>query len=330
MNKLISYFTIILIGFVLALSCEKSDRTFDAKRSESMALVQIFNQMPVTDNITTPPQNFQFIRVFLNDIDVARGGNTPLTQWNALSTSLGRYFEVEPGEVRIRLSQDVLASGTPTEVYNQNTAALRADQKYGLILYDFNQPPMIVEEPMNHLPTRPSMDTDTVSYVRFFNLMRESPGINSPLKLQYQYRYIINPLWTLKDLEEGKIPPGSIVGGAVPNADRILSDWIDIGKPLSFGEETGWVEIATKKVTYVTQGTQTCTFRILVVEGGDVGIHKNAENELLCRSTRAATGTLAIYRPELAVEIGRYRYHFFSGYRDGGAPGMSMSMYYQK
>jgi hypothetical protein len=69
--------------------------------------------------------------------------------------------------------------------FENNTKTLKAG-KQDLIIYDYDKPALVVEEPDNYIPDQPSYDTDTVENVRFFNLMSETPGVASDLKLQYQ------------------------------------------------------------------------------------------------------------------------------------------------
>jgi hypothetical protein len=210
----------------LALSCEKHTIEFDSQPATGLALVQFHNEIPVPSGTA-----YNFLKVELNGVDVTNGNKVTLSSWNSIPTLLGRYFHTTPGTATLKLYQ-----GTAMNLVYEQSISLQAG-KQGLILYDYNQPPLVVTEPDNFVPDRPSADTDTIEYVRFFNLMREAPGVGSDLKLQYQYQYTLHPLYTLEDEQKGLIPAGKKVGETTGDATK--SDWLDLGQPVAFGENTG-------------------------------------------------------------------------------------------
>jgi hypothetical protein len=161
--------------------------------------------------------------------------------------------------------------------------------------------------------------------------MRESPGVATTLKLQYQYEYVINPLYTLADAAAGKIPAGSKVGDAVPLANQKRSGWKNLGSPVGFGENTDWQIVPVKKTSYISQGTQRVDYRIVVAQGGEVGVTMTAgDNLLICAASRTTTAATTGFTDYWTGNIGRYAYHFFSGYRAGTIPGMEIVQFFQK
>jgi hypothetical protein len=180
--------------------------------------------------------------------------------------------------------------------------------------------------------------SDTIQYVKFFNLMYESAGVPTGLKLQYQYQYTINPIWTEEDVEKGRAPAGLTTNdflanaalAQIPTAQQKRSAWINLGPSVGFGENTGWQVVPVKRTAYLSQGSVRVDYRIVVTSGGVPGTNMNADNVLLARITRPATGALTAYSDWWTADTGRWRYHFFAGYRDGGAPGVGVAQYGQK
>ena len=307
--KKIKNIGLILTVALLATSCEKNEIVFDSRPVDGLALVQFHNEIPVPSGSA-----FNFLKVELNGIDVTNENRVTLDSWNAIPARnngdyLGRYYTTTPGTATIKLYQ-----GTALKLVYEQSVNLQAG-KQNLILYDFNKPPLVVTEPDNFIPDRQSFDTDTIEYVRFFNLLRESPGVESPLKLQYQYQYTINPLYTLADEAAGKIPAGKEVGDAVPAADQVKSAWLNMGGPLAFGENTGWQLVPIKKTGYVTQGSARVDYRVKVVQGGVEGETMTAGDNLLICYNRSGSKQNNGYTDYWLGTIGRRYYHFFSGYR---------------
>jgi len=301
--KKIKYLGVILMAALFAMSCEKHEIAFDSRPADEMALVQFHNEIPVPAGVT-----YNILKVELNGMDVTNGNRVSLASWNSIPTAYGCYYATNPGVATIKLYQ-----GTAMNLVYEQSVTLQAG-KQGLILYDFNQPPLIVLEPDNFIPDRMSYDTDTIEYVRFFNLMREEPGVASNLKLQYQYQYTLHPLYTLEDAAAGKIPAGKNVGDATGDATK--SAWLNLGESLSFGENTGWQLVPIKKTSYVTQGFARVDYRVKVTQGGVVGTTMTDGDNLLICYDHAGTRWNGYSYYVTTGTIGRRYYHFFSGYRN--------------
>ena len=325
MNKILKYTVMIFTATLFMMSCEKHEIGFDTVSNTNMAFVQLHNQLPVPVGT-----EYNFYKVELNGLDLSRNGgtppvNVPLNSWNSLPTALGRYYETATGQASIKLYQ----STNHVLKYDQSVA-LQAG-KQGLILYDFDKPPLSFMEVDNFINDRAPYFTDTVTFIRFFNLMQESAGVASNLKLQYQYQYLINPLYTETDALQGKIPAGYKIGDAVPEANRVRSPWINLGGPVGFGEDTGFQIVPVKRVTWVSQGDARIDYRVVVAQGGVEGVTMTAGDHLLiCRDGRsAASVTASGFTDWWTGYVGRYAYHFFGGYRDD-IPGMAIVQYFQR
>jgi hypothetical protein len=314
--KTLKYIVLMGATLLLALSCEKHVIEFDSTPASGLALVQFHNEIPVPAGVA---QNF--LKVELNGVDVTNGNKVTLSSWNSIPTALGRYYHTTPGTATIKLYQ-----GTALNLVYEQSVTLQAG-KQGVILYDFNQPPLVVAEPDNYLPDRASFDTDTIQYVRFFHLMREAPGVGSDLKLQYQYQYTLHPIYTLDDAQKGLIPEGKKIGDVTK--DETKSAWLDLGQSLAFGENTDWQIVPVKKNSYVTQGSARVDYRVKVVEGGVEGSTMTAGDHLLIAFDRSSSKMIAGYSDYWTGTVGRRYYHFFSGYRTV-TPGVDIVQFIEK
>ena len=325
MKKILKYTVMIFTATLVMMSCEKNEIAFDAVSNTDVAFVQLHNQIPVPTGT-----EYIFYKVELNGVDLSRNGgdppvNVPLNSWNSLPTSVGRYYETAAGQASIKLYQST------NHVLKYDQSANLQTGKQGLILYDLNKPPVVFDEAETFINDRAPYFTDTVTFIRFFHLMQESAGVASNLKLQYQYQYVYNPLYTETDALQGKIPAGYKIGDAVPAADRIRSPWINLGGPLAFGEDTGWQIVPVKREAWISQGSARVDFRIVVAQGGVVGVTMTAgDNLLICRDGRNATTlNTSGFTDWWTSYVGRRVYHFFGGYRND-TPGMALVLYYQR
>jgi hypothetical protein len=314
--KKLKYISLILTATFFMMSCEKHVIEFDSRPASDVALVQFHNEIPVPSGA-----DYNFLKIELNGVDVTHGNKVTLSSWNTIPTALGRYYSTNTGSATIKLYQ-----GTAFNLVYEQTVTLKAG-KQGLLLYDYNQPPLVVTEPDNFIPDRPSFDTDTVEYVRFFNLLRESPGVESGLLLQYQYQYTLHPLYTLEDEQKKLIPDGYNVGDATGDATK--SPWLDLGAPVAFGEDTGWQLVPIKKTSYVSQGSARVDFRVKVTQYGTVGTDMIAEDNLLICYDRSSNRTVNGYTDYWTGTVGRRYYHFFSGYRTV-TPGVDIVQFIEK
>ena len=334
---------VILTVALFFVSCTKVDESdFTAKAvTNDMALIQLINQLPVP-----VADKWNFLKVELNGEVVSRGivgagsGDYvyPLNSWSLRPSEL-RYYEVPVGTVSIKLYRNI-AEATPADPNPVPVMQLEYDKqvtvqagKQGLILYDFDKPPVVHPEVDNFLPERTRFYTDTVQYLKFFNFMHESAGVESTLKLQYQYQYVYHPIWTEEDVANGKAPDGVVVGpGYVTANDNTTkrTEWLNLGAPVGFGENTGWQLVPVKRTQYLNQGSASVYYRIVVAQGGTEGVNMTVgEHQLICRNNRAA-GALFNYNDYWTANTGRWYYHIFAGYRDDGAPGPWVAQFIYK
>jgi hypothetical protein len=150
-----------------AFSCEKNEIKYDAAPISGTAEFQLAYVVPVTavaaNNITRVEING---RLYSNN-------TAPLLTYNGIpSGAVSSFYTVEPGIVNIKMYQGV--DGT-TLVYDQSTTLVEGKQN--IFVHDFSQPPVVID---NGYPYEKSvtLDTDSVSYVKFYNFLYETLSVS--------------------------------------------------------------------------------------------------------------------------------------------------------
>ncbi len=313
--KTIKYISLFLLTIFVFTACEKNVIEYDSEPTEQ-AEFQIHYFEPVTPS----NNNFYMYQIKIND-KLVTNSTTPLNSYNALpSGAVGLFFTTNPGEVNIKLFQ----STNLNLVYDKNVT-LRAG-KQNVVVHDLNQPPIVFDTEFPFISERKSYYTDTIGYVKFYNLLYETKGEPTSLTLQYQYQYILHPIYTEDDRDKGLIPEGKKVGDVTGDTRR--SDWYNLGKPVAFGETTGWQEVPVKKSSFLAQGSANIYYRILVTSGGEVGVTMDAEGRLRARTT-GVNHPLNTYNDYWSLTVGRRSHHFFSGTRNE-APGSAVRTFWGK
>ncbi|MDR1884493.1 MAG: hypothetical protein LBR26_17225 [Prevotella sp.] len=300
--KIIKYISIFLLAAFVSVSCSKEDIEYGgAVPLTDEAEFQLHYMVPVTTASTN-----DIFKVDLNGKTITNN-TTPLSVYNVVPTSIGRFFTTKAGTVNLKLYQ----STDLNLIYDK--AVTLGSGKQNVVVYDFDKPPVVFDNgyPYPYPNDHTSYDTDTIAYVKFYNFMYDSPGVATTLKIQYQYQYTLHPLYTLDDEAKGKIPSGKKVGDAT--GDATLSAWLNLGKAVGFGETTGWQVIPVKKATYVSQGAARLDYRVIVTaeNGGIPGV--NVVDDGTWRLIRGS-GT-ATYADYWTATIGRRYHHFFRGHR---------------
>jgi hypothetical protein len=303
-NNMKRFNTIIHVCFgalLVMTSCEKTDIDYDAVPASDLASFQIGHYTPITKVATNNIYKIELDGSLLtNDKNVLAYYNT------SPGGGVARFFTAQPGKVNLKFYKG--ADLTP--LYDQDVTLTKGKQN--VIVHDYNQPPLVLPRnfdiPYPQDLTKASFDTDTIGYVRFINLMYETDGQPTTLKLQYQYQYTLHPLYTIADEKAGKK-----VGDATSDATK--SAWLNLGAPVGFGESTGFQPVPAKKATYVSQGTARVDYRIIVsaANGGVSGTNVivNANGEWLLKVGSSTTG----YADYWTIGVGRYYTHYFAGFR---------------
>ncbi len=272
-----------------AFSCETNEIEFNTTPISGKAEFQLHYIVPVTAVATN--------NIYRVEIDGQLYANptAPLTTYNGLPNSgVSAFYNVEPGTVNIKLYQGTDGSAL---VYDQNATLVAGKQN--IFVHDFNQPPVVID---NGYPYEKSvtLDTDTTSYVKFYNFLYETAGVPTTLRLQYQY------IFTRSYFNE--------------KFERIVvnKDTLDVGPPVAFGESTGWQPVKVFKEVYNSSGTARLDYLIQIVD---------ANGDIVGRlQARTSGGVLRDYADNWTTTVGRNVHHIFAGLRTV-APGSAVRLF---
>lgn len=274
--KILKYISLILI-VVFALSCEEHEIEYNTTPIGDLAQFQLHYFVPLTANSS----NYLY-RVEIND-ELYSNSDAPLSTYNAIpSGSVGRFFTVEPGTVNIKLYK-----GTAEElVYDHNTTLTTGKQN--VFVYDFNEDPLVFDNGYPYV-SNVTEDTDSITYVKFYNFLFETEGIPTDLKLQYQY------------------------------IDSNTDELINIGTPVSFGETTGWQPVKIIKTINNSSGYARVYYKIKVID--DDG---NIVDDLQLFNS---SSNYVSYSDYWTGYIGRRAHHIMAGFRSA-QPKASVRLFY--
>ncbi len=265
--KIIKYLSLILAVTLMA-SCEKNVIEFDATTIGEVAEFQLHYIVPVNavaaNNITKVEINNQ---LYANS-------KAPLNTYNAIPNgSVGKFYTVNPGNVNIKMYQ-----GTNMDVLVYDQSVTVTAIKQNLFVHDFNLPPVVIDNEFPYI-RREVVETDTTTWVKFYNFLYETAGVPTTLKLQYQY------------------------------ISHRTGQLVNVGAPVAFGETTGWQQVLLLKLPneQVTAGSRRIDYRIKVVD--DAG---NIVGDLMVRN---ASGVMVPYADFWTGTIGRRVHHIFCGFR---------------
>lgn len=277
--KIIKYLSLILAVTLMA-SCEKVPIEYDATPIGEKAEFQLHYIVPVTsaavNNITKVEINGQ---LYSNNKSI-------LSTYNAIpSGSSGRFYIVAPGPVNIKMYQ---GNDMDQLVYDQNTTLVVGKQN--IFVHAFNQPPVVIDNGYPYI-RRQTVETDSTTWVKFYNFLYETAGVPTTLKLQYQY------------------------------VSHRTGELVNIGKPVAFGESTGWEQVLLLKLPtdLVTSGSRQIDYKIKVIDNSG-----NIVGDLQAMKTN---GTYASYSDYWTGYIGRKVHHIFCGYRAVAAPNSAVRLF---
>ena len=278
MKNIVRLLSLFFLLVTLGTACKKHVIEYDSYNlPKDAAEFQLHYFVPViagaANNIT---------RVEIND-KLYANSTTPLTTYNALpSGGVGLFFTAPSGVTNIKLYK----GDNPVLVYDKNVTLTPGKQN--VFVYDFDKTPVVIDNgyPYERIITD---STGTFAWVKFYNFLFETAGVTTPLKLQYQYQYNTDP-------------------GPAPHTNK-MSEWTNVGKPVAFGETSGWelVPVIKHPDRIVAQGQERIDYRIRVIgaNGEDLGPLK----------VQGSTGSMADYADWWTATIGRHYHHILAGFR---------------
>ena len=270
-------------------ACEKNEIKYDAAPISGTAEFQLHYVVPVT---AVAANNINRVEI---DGRLYSNITAPLLTYNGIpSGAVSGFYNVEPGTVNIKLYQ---GTDGATLVYDQNVTLVAGKQN--IFVHDFNQPPVVID---NDYPYEKAVtfDTDTTSYVKFYNFLYETAGVPTPLRLQYFYVY------TRSHFNE--------------KGERIIDgqEIENVGPPVAFGESTGWQPVKVFKEVYNSGGSARLDYLLFVVDG-------NGE-PVAPLQARTTGGTMQPYADSWTTSVGRNVHHIFAGLRTA-APGSAVRLF---
>jgi hypothetical protein len=293
--RLVKYILGIFV-VLAAVSCKKNVVKYDAKQANGLAEFQLHYFVPLVVNDTNYVYKIEMdANVYENGITSASGVYSPssmIQTYNAApSGSTGRFYTTTAGAHNLKL----YISKQFKPLYDQ-TVTLQ-EGKQNVFVYDYSKPPIVFNNNAPY-PTETTEHTDSSAWVRFYNFMFETGNTATPLKLQYQYRYVRNV--TTKD----------------------TSGWINLGTPLAFGQSTGWERIPVIKTTEISQGSASVYYRIRMIgnDGSDQG-----SLQIINSSSKFVD-----YSDFWTETIGRVYHHVLSGWRTNKASTVAVRVFTAK
>jgi hypothetical protein len=250
--KIIKYLGLVLI-IVTAFSCTKNTIEYNAEPMTGTAEFQLHYYVPVT-SVTANNIN----KILVNG-KLYSNIKAPITPYNAApGGSVGRFFDVAPGTVNLKLYQ---GANDSVPYYNKNVTL--SEGKQNVFVHDTG---LVANVYSNGFPYvgNVTKTTDSTAWVKFYNILYETAGVKyTTYKLQYQY------------------------------VDSRFALPVNIGPPVAFGETTGWCPVYFIKDALVSQGSKTITFKIKTVDASG-----NIIGDLSVMGTTGAyaayTGTLSL------------------------------------
>lgn len=319
--KIVKYISLLLLATFVFASCEKNEIDYDVTPVTTEAEFQLHYFVPVTPSAT----DFYIYRIDLNNINITNN-KVSLSSYNAQpSAGVGLYYTTPAGSNNLKLYfRD--SGGNDVLKYDRNITLNTGKQN--VVVYDFDKDPKIIDAEYPYVLDRKTYDTDTIAFVKFYNFLYETTTAPTTLTLQYQFRKNWNhPLYTIDDQNKGKIPEGKKVGDATGTVAGVdVGPWTNLGAPVKFGETTGWQIVPVEKSTPLSS-TARVDYRIIVKEGGTVGVNMNADRVLLSQTTSGSAPV--VYSDYWTSTIGRRIHHFYSGTRTG-KPGSAIRTFTAK
>jgi hypothetical protein len=266
----------LVLVVILMVSCKKNEIEYKTTTISNLAEFQLHYYVPVTSVSTN-----NITKVEING-QLYANTKAPLTTYNAIpSGAVGRFFTVDPGSVNIRLYQ---GTDMATLVYDKNVTLNTGKQN--IFVHDFTKDPVVFD---NGYPYKGILTekTDSTAWIKFYNFLYETAALGpTAFKLQYQY------------------------------LDTRTNQPVNIGKPVAFGESTGWELVMVVKDNLVSAGSRLITFKIKTVDANG-----NIVGDLLIMGTG---GTYAAYTGTATLNIGRRYHHVMAGFRAVASPNSSV------
>lgn len=225
--KYIKYLTICLL-MALVASCDKKEVEYPWHHVDPST--EAYIQIVYTAPLKAITANYMYY-VDINGVEYGNNGSTFLATYNFIpSGAVARYYTVPAGDVNITFK------GKDSSVkYQGKVSGLQAGKKYIAFVYDLDKEPILSED--LEIPMFPgTAETATHCSVKVYNFLYEADGTPTTDKIQYAL------LKTDKD--------------AIAAAQTIQEKYEIVGKPIAFGECTGYFNPKIEKDVFNSSGKQ--------------------------------------------------------------------------
>lgn len=264
--KILKYIIPLLL-IVFISSCEQNVVEYQSTPvGDNVAEFQLHYFVPVTavaaNNIT---------KVELNG-KILSNSTAPITTYNGIpSGSVGRFYTTNTGANTIKMYQ-----GTNADKLVYESQVSLTNGKQNVFVHDFNKPPVVFTNGFPYT-VNTTEDTDSTCWVKFYNLLYETTGTPTTLKIQYQY------------------------------VDTRTKELINIGSPIAFAETTGWQPVKIVKTINNSSGYSRIDYKIKVIDAGG-----NVVGDLEIINNK---NVYTAYSGFFTEYIGRRYHHILSGLR---------------
>jgi hypothetical protein len=276
--KIIKYLFLVL-AMALTVSCEKHVIDYDAIPIGDVAEFQLHYMNPVA----AVAANY-ITRVEVNGKMVANS-KAPLNTYNAIpSGSVGKFYTVNPGNVNLKLY--MTGKVTVDSLVCDESVTMKVG-KQNVFVHDFNQPLIWFDNGYPYIK-RETVTTDSTAWVKFYNFLYETAGVPTTKLIQYQY------------------------------VNSRTNAVVNIGKPLAFGEATGWEQVTVIKAAPLDIS------RLITFKMKEVDASGNIIGDLQIMNS---SGTYVAYTGTATLTIGRWYHHIMAGFRAVKTPNSSVRVF---
>lgn len=272
--KILKYIPLFLAAVGVLSSCDKHEIEFPFTNVNEMTQVQLHYFVPTS---TATANNIYKIELG-DQVYVQPNNASIMSTYNGQpSGSVGLFYTVKENNPVLRYYL-----GPDLKLAYERTLNLIPGRKQNVIVYDFDKDPLIIDTGYSSnnitFEVTPTYQTDSIGYVRFYNLMYETPGVPYQGKIQYQAHY--RSKWLNND----------------------WSEWQNVGEPIGFGESTSWAPVSIDRPTGAAYGQTAVYYRILDENGDELKVMNQY-------------GNYANYSDYRTLYVGRRYQHFLRGFR---------------
>lgn len=237
--KSIKYLMLAVASAFMLSSCSDKNVDVDAPWetvNNNQAQVQILFEAPVVNNTSNYIYKIEMAgKTYVNN------GAAMITPYNgAPGGSTGLFYTIPAGNNHVTLwgkTKDPNKVKTDS-IYFDHDFTVEGGKKYQVFIAETDKAPIVIEVPV--IPHKTTTNTAEYCAVRFYNFMWETAGVRPDYKLQLRIQ-------------------------AYDNETKTYGEYVNVGKPVGFGEATEWLMPDVYKTTYNSAGSQRVNLDVMKV-----------------------------------------------------------------